>query len=406
MRNAFSRSQNHLGLKGLIAFITVTNMFIPLSTDLYLPALPGMAGHFSASAAQVNMTLTAFFFFFAVGILLFGPFSDKYGRKPLLIFGIALYTLAGFLCALSDTINALILWRVFQALGAGCVIAVSMAVVKDCFYGKVRETILAVIQAMSMIAPMVAPVVGAFILKFASWHEMFYLLGALGAVSLVASFFFQETLRISGRYKGSILHSLGRLRVVAKNPAFSSLLLLFSLLTAPYMAFIALSSYIYIDQFRLSEQAYSAFFAANGVFSILGPVLYLKISGKVSAKRLAESCFIISLLCGAALFVFGSFSEWVFFFIFAPFTLIASGIRPFSTGLLLIQQDRDTGSASSLINSVNTFCGSLGMMLASVGWGNMVTGLSVILTVSVLLSLEGWFLLSRAKLCVKGLSFE
>lgn len=124
MRNAFSRSQNHLGLKGLIAFITVTNMFIPLSTDLYLPALPGMAGHFSASAAQVNMTLTAFFFFFAVGILLFGPFSDKYGRKPLLIFGIALYTLAGFLCALSDTINALILWRVFQALGAGCVIAV------------------------------------------------------------------------------------------------------------------------------------------------------------------------------------------------------------------------------------------------------------------------------------------
>lgn len=406
MRNAFSRSQRRLGLKGLIAFISVTNMFIPLSTDLYLPALPGMAGHFSATAAEVNMTLTAFFFFFAVGILIFGPFSDKYGRKPLLTFGIALYTAASFLCAAASAIDMLILWRIFQALGAGCVIAVSMAVVKDCFYGRVRETILAVIQAMSMIAPMLAPVVGAFILKFASWHELFVLLGILGALSLAAVCFFQETLRPSGRYKGGFFHSLGRLFVVAKNPAFSSLLAVFSLMTAPYMAFIAVSSYIYIDGFRLSEQAYSAFFAANGIFSILGPILYLKISGHISAKRLAEACFTVSLICGVLLFAVGSVSPWSFFFAFAPFTLIASGIRSFSTSLLLNQQDGDTGSASSLINSVNTFFGSVGMMLGSCGWSDMVFGLAVILTASVALSLFGWLLLSGAKFPMKGLSFK
>ena len=178
--------QRWLGNKGLIAFLTVLSAFVPLSTDLYLPALPGMTQYFGVPEYQTNLTLILFFVFYAIATLVWGPLSDRYGRRPILLIGLAFYTVAGALCAVAPNIYLLMLFRVLQAVGAGAAMAVATAIVKDVYRGKRRESTLALVQSMTVISPAVAPMIGALLLNLTSWRGTFWAQGVLGAL-VVAS---------------------------------------------------------------------------------------------------------------------------------------------------------------------------------------------------------------------------
>ena len=395
------KKQKILGMKGTILFITLMNMFIPLSIDLYLPALPTMSSYFGVSNALINLTLVSFYLFFAIGTLFWGPISDKYGRKPVLVVGSVLYVAASFVCAISFSVYMLIAARILHGIAAGAVIAVSMALIKDCFAGKQRETILAIVQSVGGVAPMIAPVLGAILLQFTDWRGSFVVLTLIGALCLLLSLAYQETLPEEERYHGTIVGSLGRLVTVGKNVGFLVPCLIFSLYSLAFMGYIAMNSYIYIDYFGLDEQTYSYFYAVNAALSTIGPMLYVKFFLNINKRKFASICFIGYTLCGALMLLVGHISPVLFWIGFAPFSLLGTISRPFSTNILLEQQSGDTGSASSLINGVTTLFGSAGMMCASV-WSDSIFGLSFMIFISGLISIIGWMLLMRSKVPCHG----
>lgn len=379
----------------MVIFIAFMNMFVPLSTDLYLPALPEMSGYFSVSQSLVSLTLTLFFVFYAISMILLGPLSDKYGRRPILLFGTSVYTLASVLCAMAPNIYVLIGARIVEAIGSGAIITVSTALVKDIFSGSKMKKILAVTQALGVIAPIVAPVIGGFLLTFTAWHGAFVLLSVLGAINFILACLLTETLLPQSRYQGTMIHSLSLLLEVAHRKDFMLLLLVFACFSTPFMAYINLSSFIYVEHFGLSAQTYSHFYAINASFSILGPFLYLKLSRRLSKFRLTYICFALAVFSAIAMLAVGRDGAVVFLMCYVPYTLANSFTRSHSMNWLLSITDNNAGTASSVIKFMQTMFGSFGMMAAALPWPDYIHGLNVIMIFAVIFSFVLWQLVQR-----------
>jgi DHA1 family bicyclomycin/chloramphenicol resistance-like MFS transporter len=366
-------NQNMPSRKGALAFLALISAFPPLSTVLYLPALPQMVEVLDTTQASVNMTLSMFFLFYSAGLLFWGPLSEKFGRKPILLSGLTIYIFASVFCAFSQNVEQLIAGRIIQALGGSAGTVVATAIVKDLYSGREREKVMATIMSMVIIAPMVSPVLGALLLKYASWRTIFLMLAAVGTTALLAGMLFRETL--SGKYTGSVIGSWYRLFVVLKNPGFSSLLLIFSLAPIALMAFLASASYIYIDGFALTEGQFSLFFTFNATCAMVGPTIYMRMRKHIEPKLIITGSFTLIAVCGVIVSAFGHISPWLLSLSVGPVTMAVIMVRVPGTHLMLEQQEEDSGSASALINFFAMFMGSMGMQLVTLWPGTLIANL-------------------------------
>jgi DHA1 family bicyclomycin/chloramphenicol resistance-like MFS transporter len=387
-------NQKYLGANGLVILIALLSAFVPLSTDLYLPALPGMSAYFGVGADRINLTLTAFFIFYALGTLVWGPLSDHYGRKPILISGLGLYVISSALCAFMWNVDGLVLCRIFQAIGGSAAGVVATAIVKDVYSGKKRGSVLAIVQSMVLISPAVAPVLGAFLLKVMSWRGVFWSLTGIGVVALAGSLLFVET--ISQRTSGRLLPGLGRLGRVLQNRGFTILLVLFSLGSISTFAYIASSTYIYQDGFHLSGQMYSFYFSLNALGMIAGPMIYLWLSRRLHAENIIRACFFMTAASGLLVCFLGNLQPWVFALCILPALTAGSCLRPPAANMMLEQQTGDTGAVSSLMGCTGLLMGSLGMQLISLPWNNMIIVLGIMTFGTAAVSLIAWpFVITR-----------
>lgn len=390
------KNQKYLGTKGLIIFLALLSAFVPLSTDLYLPALPAMMKFFRVDEYQTNLTLILFFVFFSAATLVWGPLSDRYGRKPILNIGLTVYMAASVLCAIASDIYQLMLFRVLQAVGAGAASAIATAIVKDVYEGKKRESVLALVQSMVVISPAVAPVIGALLLRLISWRGVFCAQAILGAAVVLGSFAFQET--IAAKSGGNVAQTIGRLGVVLRNPRFTTLLVIFSMSSIAFMAFISSSTYIYQDTFRLSSQIYSYYFTFNAAGMLIGPLLYVRLSRRFNRFPIITACFSVMALSGALICAFGPLRSWVFALALLPATIAGSCNRPPSTYLMLDQLKSDTGSASSLMSSFSTVMGSVGMIVVSFNPGDPIFVVGALNVLLGLLCGGAWLFVTRRPL--------
>jgi DHA1 family bicyclomycin/chloramphenicol resistance-like MFS transporter len=388
-----SGRQRRLGKTGLVAYLTILSAFIPLSTDLYLPALPGMTAYFGVPEYQTNLTLILFFIFYAVSLLVWGPLSDRYGRRPILLVGLCGYTFAGGLCALAPNVFLLMFFRVMQAVGAGAATAVATAIVKDVYRGRRRESTLALIQSMTVISPAVAPMIGALILNLTSWRGTFWAQAGLGLLVVGLTIAFDETLEL--RTSGSPLASLRRLGVVLSHRTFATLLAIFAPVSISGMAFVSSSSYIYQEDFGVSSQVFSFFFAIFAIGLAIGPLIYIRLSRSWRRTSIITGTLAVVALSGLLVLLLGGRGPWAFILTILPSGMALSCMRPPATYLLLDQHEADAGSTSALMGSTHMVMGSLGMAIVSLQLGDRVMVLGALTLAVGLLSLGFWVRVGR-----------
>jgi len=321
-------------------------------------------------------------------MLVWGPLSDRYGRKPILLTGLSVYVLASALCSITTSVTALIAFRALQALGGSAAGAVASAVVKDTFSGRKRESVLAIVQSMTMLSPAVAPMFGAMLLSVTTWRGVFWTLTGIGVIAMLGGLLLEETLQ--ERNTGALLYSFTRLGRVLQNHGFTMLLLLFSLGGISGLAFVSASTFIYQDGFHLSSQVYSLYFGLNAICLIAGPMVYIRISRRIHSETIIRICFLISMASGVLMILFGNLAPYIFALCILPSSIAGSIIRPPSANLMLEQQKGDTGSLVSLMGCTGLLMGSLGMTLISLPWGNTIIALGTMTLLTALTSTLAW----------------
>ncbi|MDN4100365.1 Bcr/CflA family efflux MFS transporter [Bacillus cereus] len=392
----YNMNQKYLNRGGLITLITLLSMIPPLSIDLYMPALPQMTSYFKVSTSLTSFTMTVFFIFMAIGILVLGSISDKFGRKPVLVASILISLTFSIICAISPTISLLIIARAIQAFGAGGMVAIATALIKDSFEGKEMSKILSITQAFSLLAPMIAPILGALILKVASWKMVFIVLALLTSFSLFAALLLQETLSEEKRITESSFQSIFRLVKVTQNKNFSTILLIGGLLSAPFMAYLAIASYIYINEFGVSETTFSLYFALTSSFAVLGPILYMRFGNK-SVKLVFNFAFSVVIISALLLYNIGHIHPLIFILCYIPFVIVTTYFRPMVSDMLLSTQKSDVGAASAVVNFVFSVIGSVGMTIGSMKWNSYIQGLSYTMLIFVVISIVIWVYILKSK---------
>ncbi|MDB4609992.1 Bcr/CflA family efflux MFS transporter [Verrucomicrobia bacterium] len=375
----------------MIVFLVLISAFPPLTTDVYLPALPQLKEVLQTTQSMVNLTLSLYFVFFATGMLFWGPLSEKYGRKRILLIGVAFYIGASLGCAAAQDILQLVACRVVQAFAGSAPSVVAAAIVKDLYTGRDREKALALVFSMVVIAPIVAPVVGAVLLSYTSWRALFVLLAVVGVVAFVVAQFLDET--ISERYTGSLAASWGRLATVMLNPGFAILMLLFSMIPMTFMSFLAASSFIYVDVFSMSERQYSFFLAFNSCFCMLAPPLYVRLSKYLQPKHIITLGFFLLAGAGLLIIAIGASSPYLFAVLVGIATLAVITLKVPATNLMLEQQKDDTGSASALISFSGMIMASVGMYLVTLSPENLIQALGTIQVTIGILCVIFWLII-------------
>jgi DHA1 family bicyclomycin/chloramphenicol resistance-like MFS transporter len=242
--------------------------------------------------------------------------------------------------------------------------------------------------------PVIAPLIGSQIIKFTSWRGTFGMLVVIGILVWIFVLFLKETNREYSHF--GILKTTLRLLVVLRNPHFTQLLVIFSVISIPLLGFISVSSFIFIERFGVSNDVFSYYFGAIAANFIIGGPIYLLLQRYFKPLNIITACYMGTLISGPLMLTIGQMSPLFFAISIAVGYLSVSISRPPSSSLLLEQQDKDTGSASSLIQASFMLSGSLGMLFISFDWSDRIIVLGIM---NLVLSSGGLFLwiYSKAK---------
>ncbi len=260
-----------LALTGLLAALSATG---PLTTDMYLPSLPDIARQLDASTAQVQLTISAYLIGFAVGQIFYGPVSDRHGRKPVLVAAIALYCVASLACALSTSIEMLIVARAFQALGGSSGIVLTRAIVRDIHSGARAGRELSLIGSVMALAPILAPIAGGLVQTGFGWRATFLtlvIIGLLGAV--IVLLLLPETLNARSAEPLSMPSMFRSYRAVARNPSYLVYLGIASTSYAGLFAWISGAAFVLQNLYGLTPFDFGVAFALGSIGYMTGSAL-------------------------------------------------------------------------------------------------------------------------------------
>ncbi|MCC3654414.1 multidrug effflux MFS transporter [Streptomyces sp. S07_1.15] len=375
----------------------------PLSMDMYLPALPEVGRSLGSSAATVQLTLTACLAGLALGQLVIGPMSDRWGRRRPLLAGMVVYVIATALCALAPGSGVLIALRLVQGLAGSAGIVIARAVVRDLYDGNAMARFFSTLMLISGVAPIIAPVVGGQVLRITDWRGVFVVLTLIGAAITFASWrWLGETLPPEQRHGGAALGgTLRTMRGLLADRVFTGYMLTSSFAFAALFAYVAASAFVVQEIYGASPQMFSLLFGINsvgliGVSQINGKILVGRVSlDKVLAFGLAVITAAATALLLMTSGVFGAVG--LVPVASALFVLMsAMGLAmPNTNAQALMRTRHAAGSASALLGTSTFLAGAVASPLVGIAGEDTAVPMAVVQLVCALAAVLSFLLLCR-----------
>jgi DHA1 family bicyclomycin/chloramphenicol resistance-like MFS transporter len=350
----------------LVLILAVLSLIAPLAIDMYLPALPFIAASLGATDAQAQLTLPTYFAGFAIGQAFYGPIADRFGRKPPLYFGLAVYICASIGCALAPNIDTLIALRFLQAAGGCAGTVVARAMVRDLFSGADAIRVYSRVLLVFGVGPILAPMIGSGVLLWFGWREIFFLLTAIGILSMVLIFVrMPESLNpahVKPLRLESIIVNYWRL-FTHRN--FVGYALTGGFMMAGTFAYIAALPFVIVNIYGHPSSYFSWVFGINAVGFIIASQINVRVQRTYSPERVLLTALLLQMVA-AAVFVLDVLAGWggLFGILVPLFIWIATMgfVIPNTTGLAMGPFAANAGAASAML-------GVLQFVLAAVSSG-------------------------------------
>lgn len=353
-------AQNHITL---ILLLAVLSSVTPLAIDAYLPSMPSIADDLGVKINKIELTISIFLIFFALGQLSGGILSDRLGRKKIALFGLLGFCISSFALFFSSSLDSLYFFRATQAFFGAMATVNSAAIVRDLFHGKEAAKIFSAIASIMMIAPMIAPALGSLVISFFTWNYIFLFLGIYSFLVMIVIYFklpltgIKSKTKIKEAYKKVLTHKQAMGYILSVSFGFSGMFI-----------FIEKSSFIYMEYFLISKEYFPLFFGANVLMMIILTKVSMKLIQSIETKKVLKFGIILQLIAGLALVGF-SFEASIYT-IFASMVLYVGSLGFIFGNAMALALDyfkEDSGVANSVIGvSEFTIAGIIGFLASLV----------------------------------------
>ena len=352
-----------------MAILSTLMGFASISTDLYLPALPHMAAALGANTGQVEWTISGYLVGFSLGQLLWGPVSDRYGRRLPVAAGLVLFCVGSAGCALSASVWAMIGWRAVQAVGACSGVVLARAMVRDLFPQDQAARMLSLLITIMAIAPLIGPLAGGQILSLGSWRAIFWLLVAIGVATLAALFTIPETLPLEQRAQVPLGQVFRGYVTLLRDPHMLAYAGIGGCFYLGIYAYIAGTPFAYIEYYHVAPSHYGWLFGA-GILGIMGTnMVNAALSERFGSRRLMKIGTTMAALAGlfAALAALTGWGGLIGLVIPLLVYCAAAGLIIANSIVCALSRHPDrAGSASALVGAAHYGSGIAGSGLVGI----------------------------------------
>ncbi len=356
--------------------------FGPLSIDMYLPALPNIAKDFHTNASSVQLSLSLFVLGLASGQLLNGPISDVAGRRKPLLVGLMIYFIVSLLCVFSPSIWGLIILRLIQGFAGSAGIVISRAIVRDLYSGTELTKFFALLALVNGLAPILAPIIGAQLLKAFPWQGVFIVLSIIGIVMFfVILFGLPETLPKEKRSAGGMKNTFRPFLNLIKDRSFMGYALAQGLVFAGMFAYISGSPFVVQDIYGASPQMFSLIFAINAIGIMTMSQTTGRLAGRIPEAKLFKFGLGMSATGGIVLLLL-LFLQAKLIFVLIPLFFVVSSVGMVNTAgfsLAMQTQGKNAGSASALLGVTSFTFGGFFAPLVGIGGGQTAIPMGVVI---------------------------
>jgi DHA1 family bicyclomycin/chloramphenicol resistance-like MFS transporter len=349
----------------LLVVLGAISAFGAVTTDVYLPSLPQAAAALHTAPSGIQSSLTAGLFGLAAGQVVAGPLSDRRGRRRPLLTAMAVFVVTSLLCAWAPNIVAFDLFRLLQGGTGGAGIAICFAIVRDLYSGRAAARAFSILACVGGITPIIAPTIGAQLLRITDWRGLFLALAGLGVVFLGCAYaWVGETLPVARRADGGLAARVATLWRLATDPGFMSYALAGGFSFAAVFAYISASPFIFEGLCHMSPQLFGLFFALNAAGTLLANIVNARLLHRFSPRRLLDVGLVgVAVGAASALIVVITTQQHLYLYAFVAslFLMVSStGLTRANAAALALDRHGDTaGSAAALLGLIQFTLGAI-----------------------------------------------